>query len=97
QFIDNLTWTKGSHSFKFGENYRRELVNDQDPRRDFASISSGNASEFMYGVATSSGQSFPLSAVQPIDDWALDLYAEDTWQVTRHLTAIYGLRATHNS
>src|SRR5271157_2843788 len=30
QFIDNVTWTRGKHSFKFGGNYRRYDVSDHN-------------------------------------------------------------------
>ena len=36
QLIDNLTWTHGRHSFKFGENLRRTLMSDFDPSAGIA-------------------------------------------------------------
>lgn len=97
QFIDNLTWVRGTHSFKIGENFRRELVNDHGFSRNFASSNTGNYSEVMYGAASSASQNFPITTVEQFKDFSLDLYAGDTWQMTPNLTLTYGLRATHNS
>lgn len=95
--IDNLTWTHGNHSFKFGENFRRELVNDHDFAEDFASDTAANWSELDFAAASSAGQRFPISPVEQFKDFSLDLYAGDTWQVTPTLTLTLGLRATNNS
>ncbi|MGH9472188.1 MAG: carboxypeptidase regulatory-like domain-containing protein [Terriglobales bacterium] len=97
EFIDNMTWTHGSHSLKLGENFRRELVNDHGFGRDFASSSAGNWSELMFGAASSAGQRFPITTVEQYKSFALDLYFGDTWQFSPTLTFTYGVRATHNS
>ncbi|HXR97172.1 MAG TPA: hypothetical protein VN709_04950, partial [Terriglobales bacterium] len=97
EFIDNMTWTKGSHSYKVGENFRRELVNDHRFAGNFASDTAGNWQQLMYGAASSASQRFPITAVEQFKSFSLDLYAGDTWQINRKLTLTYGVRATHNS
>src|SRR6185312_12060575 len=77
QFIDNLTWTKGSHSFKFGENFRRELVNDHHFSEDFASSTASDVNEVEYAAASSASQRFPISTVEQFKDFSLDMYAGD--------------------
>lgn len=97
QAIDNLTWTRGSHSLKLGENFRRELVNDHDFARAFASSNVSDWQQLMYGAASGATQRYPIAQLQQFKDFSLDLYASDTWQITPTVTLTYGLRATHNS
>ncbi|MGH9541623.1 MAG: hypothetical protein ACRD2H_07045 [Terriglobales bacterium] len=97
EFIDNLTWTHGNHSYKFGENFRRELVNDHGFSEDFASSTAGDWSELMYAAASAASQRYPITTVEQYKSLALDLYFGDTWQLTPKLTLNYGIRATHNS
>lgn len=97
QFIDNLTWTRGAHSFKFGENFRRELVNDHGFSRNFASSDATDFAEVEYAAAVNASQRYPVSTVEQFKDFSLDLYAGDTWQIKPTLTLNYGIRATHNS
>lgn len=98
EFIDNLTWTRGAHSFKFGENFRRELVTDQDiASGEYASSTAGDYEELIAGVASASTQDFPYNPDQRMKYFSLDMYAMDTWRATHNVTVTYGLRATHNS
>jgi hypothetical protein len=53
--------------------------------------------QFVYGVASTATQTFPLSANEPFRFLNLDLYAQDTWKVTRKLTWTFGVRDTFNS
>ena len=53
--------------------------------------------QFIYGVASTASKTFPLANSQPYNFLNLDLYAQDTWKVTRALTWTFGIRATHNS
>ncbi len=97
QFIDNLTWTHGNHSFKVGENFRRELVNDHHFAETFASSSVGDFAEFEYAAANSANQNFARTSVEQFKSFSTDLYAGDVWQIRHDLTLTYGIRATHNS
>ena len=49
------------------------------------------------GVANTASQTFPSNANEPFNFLNLDLYAQDTWKVTRKLTWTFGLRDTFNS
>ena len=53
--------------------------------------------QFIYGVASTATKTFPIRANQPFNFLNLDLYAQDTWKVTRTLTWTFGLRDTFNS
>ena len=53
--------------------------------------------QFIYGVASTASQTFPLANSQPYNFLNLDFYAQDTWKLTRTLTWTFGMRDTYNS
>ena len=53
--------------------------------------------QYIYGVASTATETFPTSANEPFNFLNLDLYAQDTWKVTRKLTWTFGIRDTFNS
>jgi hypothetical protein len=95
---DNLAWTAGSHEFRFGTNSRIFRLNDYDfgegavPLVTYATLP-----QFIYGVASTATETFPLANSQPYNFLNLDFYAQDTWKVTRGLTWTFGIRDTYNS
>ena len=56
-----------------------------------------NLQQFIDGVANTASQTFPSNANEPFNFLNLDVYAQDTWKVTRKLTWTFGLRDTFNS
>jgi hypothetical protein len=95
---DNLAWSHGAHEFRFGINTRIFHLNDYDfgegsvPKLTYATLP-----QFIYGVASTATQTFSASANEPFNFLNLDLYAQDTWKVTRKLTWTFGVRDTFNS
>jgi hypothetical protein len=99
QYIDNVSWVHGTHTFKFGENITHFL--------DLATPSATNVgvySNFVPGDCTNSyfpqangwcpteyTFSFRTGVFRSYDN-AYGLYAQDTWQLKRNLTINYGLR-----
>ena len=53
--------------------------------------------QFIYGVASTAAETFPQAANEPFNYLNLDLYAQDTWKLTRKLTWTFGVRDTWNS
>lgn len=99
QLIDNLTWTKNTHTFKFGENLRRSLVSDHD--LGFYTtpyLNMGNEIQYAHDIVGSLAEwGFAPSLSEPIGIADLDVYGQDTWKIRPNLTLTYGLRATWNS
>jgi hypothetical protein len=94
---DNLAWSHGAHELRFGTNTRIFRLNDFDfGEGTVPTVTYANLQQFIYGVANTASQTFPSNANEPFNFLNLDLYAQDTWKVTRKLTWTFGLRDTFN-
>ena len=88
----------GAHELRFGTNTRIFRLNDYDfGEGTVPLVTYTTLPQFIYGVASTASETFPLANSQPYNFLNLDLYAQDTWKVTRKLTWTFGVRATHNS
>jgi len=95
---DNLAWTLGAHELRFGTNTRIFRLNDYDfGEGTVPLVTYTTLAQFIYGVASTASQTFPLADSQPYNFLNVDLYAQDTWKLTSKLTWTFGLRATHNA
>jgi hypothetical protein len=95
---DNLAWSHGAHEFRFGTNTRIFRLNDYDfGEGSVPTVTYTTLPQFIYGVASTASQTFPTSANEPFNFLNLDLYAQDTWKLTKNLTWTIGLRDTLNS
>ena len=62
QINDNLTWTRGKHTWKFGINTRRLDVSDYDlGEGTVPTVTYNDLAQFTYGAAYTASQSFPVS------------------------------------
>jgi hypothetical protein len=95
---DNLAWSHGAHELRFGTNTRILRLNDYDfGQGTVPTVTYANLLQFIYGVANTASKTFPSSANEPFNFLNLDVYAQETWKVTRTLTWTFGVRDTFNS
>ena len=95
---DNLAWTVGAHEFRFGTNSRIFRLNDYDfGEGEVPLVTYTSLPQFIYGVASTATETFPLANSQPYNFLNLDFYAQDTWKLTRTFTWTFGIRDTYNS
>ena len=95
---DNLAWSHGAHELRFGTNTRILRLNDYDfGQGTVPTVAYTTLPQFIYGVASTASKTFPRTANEPFRFLNLDLYAQDTWRVTRTVTWTFGVRDTFNS
>jgi Carboxypeptidase regulatory-like domain/TonB dependent receptor len=97
--VENLTWLKGSHSFKFGYQYLKRSDNFLDLRAPQGELqtdgiyTAGGAfglPDFLLGDVN--GVHFTTPLVVHYFQPGHSFYAMDTWKTTPKLTLTYGLR-----
>ncbi len=95
---DNLAWSLGAHELRFGTNARILRLNDYDfGQGSVPTVTYTTLPQYIYGVASTATTTFPTSANEPFNFLNLDLYAQDSWKVTKKLTWTFGIRDTFNS
>ncbi len=100
QIIDNLTWTRGRHTFKYGGDIRNLRA-----RSDLGFTTGNNYGDFGFGPAFT-GYGFAdfllgvpaqsaIAVVSRDNDgqaWHYKFYAQDSWRATSRLTVDLGIR-----
>jgi hypothetical protein len=87
--VDNLSVQRGSHSLKFGVDFRRlsPVFNPAEYFQEalFGSVASAEGGNLLLSFLTSAKPSSLLFH-------NLGVFAQDTWRIANHLTLTYGLR-----
>jgi len=107
QWTDNLTWTKGSHTFKFGAD--TNLIQLRSAKSQIFTLNYGGVYSFgslslvpnapSLSAVQAYGAGIPASFIQgigqskrPFDDKSLGVFVQDSWKISRKLTLNYGVR-----
>lgn len=99
QLTDDVSWIRGSHTLKFGTNYRRNDITDGifGVRSVFPRARIFSGSDWATGFIDQLSARFPKALEQPIAIYSLGAYAQDEWRVTSNLKFTMALRVDHNS
>ena len=106
--VDDFSWTRGKHGFRFGVNFRRDDVSDHNFEDVIPFVQEVSLNDFAFGgVApvppggTPGGsilsQNFPLNTNVPIALYQLGWYASDELKVTSNLRLTLSMRFDHLS
>lgn len=98
QFVDDFSWTRGNHAFKFGANFRRYDISDYAFSTGVnPTVGVFDQADFFSGLSGYTSQNFPDTTRQPVSIWGIGLYAQDEWRVSKSLKLTLALRGEHNS
>jgi len=98
QLVDDLSWTRGTHTIKFGGNYRRNDISDlSNLVRTIPRIRSFSKTDFVNGLVDQISERFPVHAENAAAIYSFGLYFQDEWRVTPNLKLTMALRGDRNS
>jgi hypothetical protein len=103
QLVDDLSISRGAHTFKMGINFRRDDVSDYTASEGLLPAISVSAADFAIdafgapGSGDSVGQQFATSTRQPLAFYSFGLYFQDEYRVNSKLKLTMALRADRNS
>ena len=98
QINDNLIWTHGKHTLKFGINTRRLDVSNYDLGvGSVPTVTYNDLAQFTYGAAYTASQTFPVSLKERVALGNLEFYGMDTWQPSPKTTLTAGMRVSWNT
>lgn len=101
QIVDDFSKAKGKHEFKFGVNFRRDLVSDYTTGVNTSGTLSVNSmTEFVNGIsngATDFSREFTNVDQVRIKLYSLGMYAQDQWKATSKLAVTAAIRVDRNS
>jgi hypothetical protein len=100
--VDDLSVTRGAHSFKMGVNFRRDDVSDHTAQEQalYPAVNTTLAGFATDTVPLSGGFTqfnFAQSAVQPVAFYSFGIYFQDEYRATPNLKLTLTLRADRNS
>jgi Carboxypeptidase regulatory-like domain len=103
--VDDFSWSRGRHTFKFGVNFRRDDVSDHNFTTVIPFLQETSLSDFAFGgvAPTNTGvgslvaQNFPLNTNVPIALYQLGWYASDEVKVNKDLKLTLSMRFDHLS
>ncbi|HKN25586.1 MAG TPA: carboxypeptidase regulatory-like domain-containing protein [Candidatus Acidoferrum sp.] len=97
--VDDLSVTRGNHSFKMGVNFRRDDISDYTASNlaDYPVVQTTLAGFATDQVASSTLYNFTNTPIQPVAFYTFGLYFQDEYRVNSKLKLTLTLRADRNS
>jgi len=93
QFVDNVSWTKGKHNWKFGGEYRWYISPQQFTQRARGDYEYNTSQRFLEDISPDIlGQRSTGLTTYYGNQKAVYWYVNDTWRVTKNFTANLGVR-----
>ncbi len=99
QIVDDLSWLKGNHNFKFGVNFKRDDVTDTGTQSNtfggfyyFNSLADYAGGVLPGGFNSSFSQNFSSVAAAHTALYNIGIYAQDEWRATQNVIVDYGIR-----
>jgi hypothetical protein len=92
QFVDNLTFTSGAHTYKAGVEYRRAIVNSFNDTNARGALNFNSLADFLAGAPASSSTILRGSTRRDTFTNNYGAFLQDDWKITRRLTLNYGVR-----
>ncbi len=102
QFVDDVSWTKGRHTIKFGYTFRRDDISDYTASEHNIKFGGGeniiyDQSDFAAGYTDVWAERFPKRLANPVALYVEGAYVQDQYKPVPNLTLTLGLRLEHNS
>jgi hypothetical protein len=92
QFTDNLTFSAGAHTYKFGGEYRRAIVNSTNDVNARGRLNFNSLADFLAGNLAGSSQILRGATRRDTFTDNFGFFGQDDWKITPRLTLNYGLR-----
>jgi hypothetical protein len=91
--VDNITWTRGAHSFKFGGEYRQYISPQGFTQRSRGDYEYNSTQMFLEDFTPDIiGERSTGSSTYYGNQKAVYWFANDTWRLNQHLTLNLGVR-----
>ena len=90
-FIDQVSYLRGKHAFKFGGELRRDLVHQGTYRGARGRVTFTNLEALLSGTPSSAGF-LAGSPIRDLSQWLYAGYAQDDWRITPRITLNLGIR-----
>jgi hypothetical protein len=103
QIVDDISYSRGNHDFKFGTNFRRINFSTYRPGINQTGVYNVNSmTDFANGLLSDANgstvlQQFSTASHYPLNSYSLGLYGQDEWRVSNRLKLTASLRVDRNS
>jgi hypothetical protein len=98
QFLDDLTWQKGRHIWKFGADLRNNIVTSISNVAPRGTYNYATFQDFVTDIPpTVSGERGAGPTDIVLNNYEINWYAQDQFKVSPRFTAYYGIRYEFNS